>query len=185
MSDFKHEYTNSWIGVDFDGTLVTYGGWKGPTEFGEPIPMMIHRVKQWLKEGKNVKILTARVGSQNGKPDDVPHNDIEAARSAIQVWCSKHLGKILEVVCCKDYAMAELWDDRAVQLEFNTGMPIVDRLACCGNCQTYGVGVVVTSQYSGQDYDCFTCANRDSEYYEEPVAGNHVCGCWQMKENPL
>ncbi len=29
---------SGWIGVDFDGTLATYDGWKGPSVLGEPIP---------------------------------------------------------------------------------------------------------------------------------------------------
>lgn len=40
-----------WIGVDLDGTLAHYDGWKGADHIGEPIPAMVERVKQWLSEG--------------------------------------------------------------------------------------------------------------------------------------
>lgn len=37
-----------WIGVDLDGTLAVYKGWNGPEHIGEPIPIMIDRVKLWI-----------------------------------------------------------------------------------------------------------------------------------------
>ena len=43
---------DAWIGVDLDGTLAHYKGWKGRDHIGEPIPAMMQRVKQWLEEGK-------------------------------------------------------------------------------------------------------------------------------------
>lgn len=49
-----------WIGVDLDGTLAHYDGWKGPEHIGAPIPAMVERVKAWLAEGKEVRISTAR-----------------------------------------------------------------------------------------------------------------------------
>ena len=33
----------------------------------------------------------------------------------------EHIGRRLIVTCVKDYEMIELWDDRAVAVEFNTG----------------------------------------------------------------
>jgi len=39
-------------------------------------------------------------------------------------WCEKHLGLALPVTCVKDMHMIELWDDRAVQVVTNTGMPV-------------------------------------------------------------
>ena len=37
-----------WIGVDLDGTLAIYTGWKGCDHVGEPIPPMVERVKAGL-----------------------------------------------------------------------------------------------------------------------------------------
>lgn len=101
-----------WIGVDLDGTLAVYKGWNGPEHIGEPIPIMIDRVKLWIQEGKNVKIFTARVS-------DDPYGHAEAA---IKNFCEIHIGTILPITNIKDYNMIELWDDRAIQLESNTGI---------------------------------------------------------------
>jgi len=108
--------SKGWIGVDLDGTLAKYDGWHGPTEIGEPIPAMVERVTKWTAEGKNVRIFTARAAPQG------PHGENDpTVVLAIQSWCSKHLGIILPVTCTKDHGMIELWDDRAVSVEPNTG----------------------------------------------------------------
>lgn len=101
---------SGWIGVDLDGTLAEYHGWKGPSEIGKPIPKMLARVKAWLASGVEVRIFTARAS----QPDS------EAAR-AVKAWCWEHLGTQLPVTCTKDYSMIQLWDDRAVQVIENTG----------------------------------------------------------------
>jgi hypothetical protein len=102
-----------WIGVDLDGTLARYEGWRGPDHVGEPVPLMLARIKRWLSEGKDVRIFTARVA----KDDD----EAIAATNAIDAWCIKHLGMVLPITCRKDYEMAELWDDCVVQVVPNTG----------------------------------------------------------------
>lgn len=107
-----------WIGVDLDGTLAEYDEWRGADHIGKPIPAMVARVKQWLKEGKAVKIFTARV--YDGK---------ERTRWYIEDWCMEYLGTILPVTNLKDYGMVELWDDRAVQVVPNTGEALIDRIA--------------------------------------------------------
>lgn len=105
-----------WIGVDLDGTLAQYDGWKGEAQIGEPIPKMVRRVKRWLAEGRDVRIFTARIsGSQEGDAG------IAKMCEAIGVWCAQHIGVALPVTNVKDYAMIELWDDRAVQVIPNTG----------------------------------------------------------------
>lgn len=101
----------AWIGVDLDGTLAHYDHWKGPTHIGDPIPAMLDRVKTWLEQGHEVRIFTARVSNDPG----------DVARLAIARWCLKHLGRILLVTNVKDYGMVELWDDRAIRVERNTG----------------------------------------------------------------
>jgi len=100
-----------WIGVDLDGTLAYYDRWQGVEHIGAPVPAMLKRVKRWLKDGKIVKIFTARVSDVDG----------ETARKYITAWCKEHVGEVLEVTNVKDFAMLELWDDRAVQVEMNTG----------------------------------------------------------------
>lgn len=100
---------NAWIGVDLDGTLARYEGWKGIGHIGVPIPEMVERVKEWRSQGMEVKIFTARVA--NG----------EEALPPIHAWCLENLGEVLEVTNVKDFGMIQLWDDRAIGVEHNTG----------------------------------------------------------------
>ena len=100
----------SWIGVDLDGTLAHYEGFGDGKSIGEPIPRMLLRVKGWLNQGKKVKIFTARVSYNN-----------EKQKKLIKKWSLKHIGQELEVTCFKDFGMIELWDDRAIRVEKNTG----------------------------------------------------------------
>lgn len=106
---------NGWIGVDLDGTLAYYDGWRGPGHIGEPVPAMLERVKRWLAEGQEVRIFTARITSRDG---------YWVARAAIAVWCREHLGTELRITAVKDFDMIELWDDRAITVEQNTGRRI-------------------------------------------------------------
>lgn len=103
---------DGWIAVDLDGTLAEYEGWQGIEHIGAPIPLMVERVKRWLGEGRTVKIFTARYSEPGSKA---------AVRLAVHDWTLKHIGVHLEVTCTKDFAMDELWDDRAVTVEANTG----------------------------------------------------------------
>ncbi len=110
-----------WIGVDLDGTLAQYDTWRGVGHIGEPVPAMLARVKQWLAEGQEVKIFTARVS-----PVAVHLNGGSLADSLkpIMDWCKLHLGEIIAVTHEKDMAMTQLWDDRAVQVQPNTGLRV-------------------------------------------------------------
>ena len=103
--------SRGWIGVDLDGTLAEYHGWRGVEHIGPPVPAMLARVKRWLAEGRDVRIFTARVSGA----------ERQDALLAILEWCEEHIGRPLPVTCVKDYGMLELWDDRAVQVEPNTG----------------------------------------------------------------
>lgn len=106
---------NGWIGVDLDGTLAYYDGWKGVEHIGKPIELMVKRVNEWIEKGINVKIFTARVC--DGK---------ETTRKIIEDWCVNNIGKKLEITNVKDYGMIELWDDRSIQVVINTGISIQD-----------------------------------------------------------
>lgn len=105
--------THGWIGVDLDGTLAHYDGWKGIDHIGEPVPLMVERVKAWRAAGREVRIFTARVCREG--------DECIQARAAIVLWCHQHLGEVLPITNIKDFGMVELWDDRAVQVEANTG----------------------------------------------------------------
>mgnify|MGYP001573297464 CR=1 FL=1 len=108
--------SGGWIGVDFDGTLAEYGSWNGPLSIGTPVPAMVARVRAWLAAGCEVRIVTARAND----PDPAGRSQ---AILAIERWCERQFGQLLRVTARKDYAMMELWDDRAVQVEPNTGQP--------------------------------------------------------------
>jgi hypothetical protein len=107
-------HSQPWIGVDLDGTLAHYESEQFPM-IGDPIEPMVERVRAWLSIGLTVKIVTARVGPR------VTDAEMKIEVDRIEKWCLKHLDQRLPVVCSKDYAMVELWDDRAVQVEHNTG----------------------------------------------------------------
>lgn len=103
--------TGGWIGVDLDGTLAFYGGWKGPESIGDPIPAMAERVKKWLSENVEVRIFTARACI----PEQI---------QPVKDWLIRHGFGDLQVTNVKDFGMVELWDDRCVQVHPNTGQPI-------------------------------------------------------------
>lgn len=101
--------TKGWIGVDLDGTLAFYEGFRGDEHIGEPITPMLERVKRRIKAGATVCIFTARAG--NGE-DAVKH---------VKDWCMKHGLGDLRVTNVKDRFCTEIWDDRAFSVEKNTG----------------------------------------------------------------
>ena len=130
--------SKGWIGVDFDGTLAQYETWISAEHCDEPIEPMVERVKRWLAEGREVRIFTARVFPILAAPVDSVATDwavldrvvslapsrwaeASAAVRAIRAWCRQHIGQELTITCVKDFAMIELWDDRAVQVRPNTG----------------------------------------------------------------
>ena len=125
----RRDYVNvPWIGVDLDGTLAEYDGWKGYEHIGAPIPAMVDRVKRWLAEGRCVKIFTARVSilwdSESNQFKEQPCA-LEAAK-VIRGWCKRYIGAVLPITCIKDYGMIEIWDDRCKQVILNTGRVVED-----------------------------------------------------------
>ena len=109
--------TLGWIGVDLDGTLAKSVKSQAAEDIGVPIYRMVKQVKKWLAQGQDVRI-TARVNPYHGR--------IEAfrARRAIEAWSKRHLGQVLRVTHEKDWDMALLFDDRARQVERDTGMVV-------------------------------------------------------------
>lgn len=97
-----------WVGFDLDGTLAEYDGWKGATHIGAPVAPMVELAKEYLRQGTEVRIFTARSGDP-------------AAEAAIVAWCEEHLGRRLAVTNTKDFDCLRIFDDRAVRVETNTG----------------------------------------------------------------
>ncbi len=104
--------TKKVIAVDLDATLAHYVNWESPTKIGEPIATMVARVKDWLKEGCEVWIFTARLSKKD---------DREAVEKAIGDWTEKYIGRRLPATATKLYSFSEFWDDRARRVEPNTG----------------------------------------------------------------
>jgi len=108
------------IAVDFDGTISTYNGQEGvdyePGKVGNPIPLMIERVKAWLAEGTEVVIFTARVHPSN------PREEVESASKALKEFSLKFFGVELEVTHEKHPKFTEMWDDKAVRVIRETGV---------------------------------------------------------------
>lgn len=116
MNKSTEQRYDPWIGVDLDGTIASNEfTTTNPLHIGPPVPAMVERVKRWLREGKKVKIFTARVHS------DYERHSIYSVREAIEQWCLEHIGDRLEVTCQKDYMMVESWDDRNISVQENTG----------------------------------------------------------------
>lgn len=65
MNDTHGVEGKGWYGFDLDGTLAKYDGWKGIDHIGEPVELMVARIKKMHDEGKVVKILTARVAPRS------------------------------------------------------------------------------------------------------------------------
>lgn len=111
-----------WIAVDLDGTLaeglIRSDDTFDPYEIGPPIKPMVERVKNWLKAGEDVRVFTARLTPH---PNDKQPRDIHKMIDAVHAWCLDHIGSLLPVTNVKDNQMKQLWDDRAISVEHNTG----------------------------------------------------------------
>lgn len=103
-----------WIGVDLDGTLAYYDRYRGDFHIGRPIPKMIRRVQTMLARGDTIKVFTARVAPAEDR-------DVDAIKKVIASWTYDHIGVALDSTCMKDTWMVRLYDDKAVQVQLNTG----------------------------------------------------------------
>jgi hypothetical protein len=112
MITFKHFIKES-IAVDLDATLAHYTSYKKGV-IGKPIPAMLENVKKWIEEGKTVKIFTARA---NDKKDV----------KAIKEWLKENNLPDLEITNIKTPDMEVFYDDKAIQIKKNKGIPVIDK----------------------------------------------------------
>ena len=107
---------NHWVGFDLDGTLAHHeeGTYQGGPHIGEPIPAMLALLKHYLRTGMEVRIFTARWERRFHDDSVVP---------AIEAWCEKHIGQKLRITNIKTNGMRLLYDDRAIGIIRNTGLP--------------------------------------------------------------
>lgn len=97
------------IAVDLDGTLAHWQPEKyDPAKIGAPVPAMLDRVKQMIKDGHEVTIFTARLADPGSFP-------------AIKKWLRDNGLPDLPVTNKKRSEFEQYWDDRAVAVEPNTG----------------------------------------------------------------
>ena len=99
---------DGWIGVDFDGTLALYDERRGIEVMGAACLPMVRRIHHWLEQGIEIRIMTARAGDP-------------ALSRFLQPWLREHNLPALAITQSKDPALLQCWDDRAVQVEHNTG----------------------------------------------------------------
>lgn len=96
-----------WIGVDLDGTLARSSlGIR--SHIGEPIMPMLYRIKDWLRDGKEVRLFTARASD----PAQLPK---------VREWLKRHGLEQMAITNVKDLDMEALYDDKAIRVERNTG----------------------------------------------------------------
>ncbi|MEM8550702.1 MAG: hypothetical protein AAGF10_07920, partial [Verrucomicrobiota bacterium] len=74
-------------------------------------PSMKLRIQRWLQAGYQVKIITARASI----PESLP---------PIEKWLHKQGLGGLEITNKVDANMVELWDDRAIHMQANSGIPV-------------------------------------------------------------
>ncbi len=99
-----------WIGVDLDGTLAYYDDTTGFDRVGKIVKDLAKRIRRWQELGYTVKIFTARASMEETLPP-------------IRKWLKKHKLGDLEITNKLDRYCVEIWDDRAVQVKPNTGIP--------------------------------------------------------------
>lgn len=100
-----------WIGVDLDGTLAHHVPGQGIERIGPPVQRMLDKVMEWMRQGQEVRIFTARANY----PEQIP---------MIRDWLLEWSIPLLEITATKDFAMIALYDDRAVQIIRNTGIEV-------------------------------------------------------------
>ena len=105
-----------WIGVDLDGTLAEWNTGDDVNQIGAPIHTVADRVRDWVAARIEVRIMAARVSSLACRAC------IEKQKEMIREWTKEHIGTALEATAEKDMDMVQLWDDRAITVQKNTGL---------------------------------------------------------------
>ena len=106
---------SQWIGFDLDGTLAHHGEGEWDGGVGRPIKPMIDILKNYIAEGVECRIVTARVASCHPEQERYDQTVI------VREWIKEQVGRELPVTSEKDFEMVVLYDDRAIQVEKNTG----------------------------------------------------------------
>jgi hypothetical protein len=116
--------SKGWFGFDLDSTIAFYETW-GDGSIGAPIRPMIRRMKHYLRTGRKIAIVTARVH---------PSKSLEALeqRHKVRDFLNAQFGKdasdTIDIRCDKDPHMIALFDDRAEQVIPNKGILVREEL---------------------------------------------------------
>ena len=120
--------------IEFDGVLATY-----PTTFdkldstlGDPIPITVTRIKEWLAQSIPVSIFTNRIDpTRTPRPD---FRDIAIAHTLITQWIVKHIGQELPLTYHVNDSVTEFFCSRAIQTYVNLGVHF-SAVMICRNCK--------------------------------------------------
>lgn len=145
------------IAVDFDGTIAKH---TDPPQIGGPVPLMVQRVKDWLREGHKVVIFSARVWPVGTReeltgPAEMAHEGHQQL-ALVDSWIRAHIGQRLEITCVKSPTFDLMYDDRGRQVVLNKG-ELVTEIAPAVNSNKVtkvGAGYVYVK---GTDYRCGDC----------------------------
>ncbi len=101
-----------WIGVDLDKTLALEPEPFEAMTIGAPIPEMVKKIQDAIAAGETIKVFTARLAVLE------THDQLQ---EVIRAWTKEYIGVALDSTCLKDPGLKEIWDDRARQVEKDTG----------------------------------------------------------------
>ena len=112
-----------WIGVDLDGTLA-HKGEHYTGEIGHILPRMKQRILDYLSDGMEVKIFTARVAQECTKTG----RTIPEIISLIQDWLESNELPRLDVTCIKNRECIRIYDDKATQVVPDADITLYEKL---------------------------------------------------------
>ena len=114
----------AWWGFDVDKTaFVDEGGTRGGV-IGEPIMPIIRRIKHFLRTGRKVNIVTARV--HPSEPDR--EEQVLTVSRALDAVLGPEMASKIGIRSDKDRHMIDLYDDRAMQVIPNKGILVREEL---------------------------------------------------------
>lgn len=114
----------AWWGFDVDKTIaVDEGGTRGGV-IGAPIKSLIRRMKHYIKTGRRVAIVSARV--HPSEPDMV--EQLETISNFLIQVLGEEMAQKVSIRSDKDRHMIALYDDRAEQVIPNKGILVREEL---------------------------------------------------------
>ena len=107
-----------------DATIAFYATW-GDGSIGAPIKPMIRRMKHYIRTGRKVAIVTARVHPSKGL-EATEH--LHKVRDFLDVQFGKDVSDSIDIRCDKDMHLIALFDDRAESVIPNKGILVREEL---------------------------------------------------------